>query len=129
MAGQFRQHSVTVLTGLLMLMAAALVDYATGPEISCGPLYLIPCAVLALVVGRAWGTFAAVACAVSVTIMREGFQHHFQGLLTPAMIWNLAMRFIFFEIFVLLLDRIRRDLSAQAATRNSSPAPDKNGHD
>jgi len=117
---QFRQHTVTIIFSFLLFGLAALVDYATGPQISCGPVYLIPCAALALVVGRGWGTIGALLCASSVTFFRGEFWHNPHALLSLTLIWNMAMRFIFFEIFVLLLDRIRRDLARENAKQNGS---------
>jgi hypothetical protein len=115
-----RQHRITVMAGFITLALVAFIDYIIGPEISCGPLYLIPCAVLALVVGRSWATIAALASALSVTLFGEGLENHFHSMLTATMMWNVAMRFIFFEIFVLLLDRIRRDLTSETNPRNGS---------
>ena len=117
LAREFRQNSVTVLASFLVLALVAWIDYATGPELSCGPLYLLPCAALALIVGRNWATLGAIASASSVTCFREGQTHHFHAWLSMLVVWNLAMRFIFFEIFVLLLARIRRELVPR-----SSPA-------
>jgi hypothetical protein len=111
LGGELRQHAVTVAASFLLLGLVALFDYATGPEISSGPLYLLPCAALALVAGRHWATVAAVATALSATLFREGSAHHYHLWLTGPTVWNLAMRFIFFEVFVLLLARIRCDLS------------------
>jgi len=93
------------------LAATVLIDYFTGPELTVGPLYLLPCAALALVVGRGWATIAAIFGAVAITIFRDGMTHHFHSLLSGFVVWNLFMRFIFFQVFVLLLDRIRRDLA------------------
>jgi hypothetical protein len=107
---QFRQHGVTIFASLVMFAAVITLDYLTGPEVSMGPFYLVPCGALALVVGRTWGTLAALVCAVSITVFRDGMTHNFHSLLSAVVIWNLAMRFIFFETFVLLLSRIRAEL-------------------
>ena len=37
------------------------------------------------------------------------------------MIWNLFMRFILFQVFVLLLDRIRVELATRSSAANSPP--------
>lgn len=110
---EFRQHAVTVVVGFLLLALVGLFDCLTGPNVSCGPLYLIPCMVLALVVGRKWATVGVLACTFSITLFREGSAHHYHAWLTVTAIWNMAMRFAFYEAFVLLLDRIRRDFNPQ----------------
>jgi hypothetical protein len=73
------------------------------------PFYLIPCALLALVVGPRWGTLAAFMCAISATLFsdpgpRSGHEGPFLVL------WNLAMRFLVFEVPVLLLARMRSEI-------------------
>jgi len=119
LAGQMLKHGFTISFSFSLMLAVCSFDYFTGPEISCGPLYLIPCGILALVVGRNWATIAAVGCAVSVTVLRDAPQHIHLAL-TLVTLWNTAMRFIFFEIFVLLLDRIRRDLGLRAQTSDAA---------
>lgn len=125
--GQFRQHGVTVMAAFTMLAFAAYFDYITGPEIACEPMYLIPCAVLALIVGRGWATVAAVVSAISVTVCCEVEAQHFQSFVSATVIWNVAMRFIFFEVVVLLLDRIRRDFNRQTHPRPESSPEQKTG--
>lgn len=118
MLGQWRHHGITILASFAFLAASVTLDYATGPEVSVGPIYLIPCAALALVVGRSWATIAAVLAVVSITICREGITHHFSNLFTGLVVWNVFMRFIFFEIFVLLLSRIRAEFHSPHVSGN-----------
>jgi hypothetical protein len=115
-----REHGVTVMAGMLLLGLVAWVDYATGPEVSCGPLYLLPCGALALVVGRSWATLAALTSALSITLLRDGVAHHFHTWVSPILAWNFTMRFILFELFALLLNRIRRELMVQAPPAKST---------
>jgi hypothetical protein len=119
---QFRHHAITILASLFLLAAIVFADYLSGPDISMGPFYLAPCAVLALVVGRGWGTIAVLLCTVSITCFRDVLSPHFHSMSKLVMFWNMSMRFIFFQIFVLLLARIRRDLTRtpDAAQRNLS---------
>jgi hypothetical protein len=112
LVGQMRQHGITLLASFLFLAAAVTVDYFTGPDVSIGPVYLIPCGVLALVVGRSWATIAAILCAVSITIFRDGMTGHFHSMMSGLVAWNLFMRFILFQVFVLLLDRIRLEIAS-----------------
>ena len=113
MKEQMRQHSITLFVSLLLWAAIAELDNVTGPEISVAPLYLIPCAMLALVVGRGWASVAALLNAIAITAIKftDGRTHHLDFLMAGVMIWNLFMRFILFQVFVLLLDRIRVELA------------------
>ena len=119
---QFRQHGITVLASFVLWGAIVWLDYVTGPEIIVGPLYLIPCAALALVVGRGWASVAAALSAIAITAIKfnDGRTHHFDYSTTGVMVWNLFMRFIFYQVFVLLLDRIRVELATRNSTSNAS---------
>ena len=116
---QFRQHGITLLVSFLLWAGIVWLDKITGPEISFGPLYLIPCGILALVVGRGWASVAALLNAIAITALKMSNNQisHPDLWLTGVLIWNLFMRFVFFQIFVLLLDRIRLEL----VTRSSEP--------
>jgi hypothetical protein len=78
------------------------------------------------VVGRGWASVAAVLNALVITFMRfnetraAGHLNFFS--MDAVLAWNFCMRFVFFEIFVLLLDRIRVELATRgSAANNSSP--------
>lgn len=121
---QIRQHDITIFASFLLWAAIVGLDKLTGPEITFGPLYLIPCATLALVVGRGWGSVVAALNAVAITFLRFGEIHaagHLNFSMEITLAWNLCMRFVFFEIFVLLLDRIRVELAARNSAANNSP--------
>ena len=106
----------SVLLGLV-----ATLDYCMGPLI-LGPFYLIPCATLTLVIGRRWGTLGAFCCALIVSLLRAADLSNALGLdpyraLEPGLfLWNLGMRFVFFEIFVILLGRIRIEINSSSTT-------------
>lgn len=122
--GQFQQHSITILASFLLWAATFWLDFLTGPEFTFGPLYLIPCATLALVVGRGWGSLAATLTAIAITYLRLGEIRnagHLNLTMEIALAWNLCMRFVFFEIFVLLLDRIRIELALRNSAANVAP--------
>lgn len=116
--GQLREHGITIFASFAFLLASGVFDYVTGPDVSVGPIYLIPCAALALVVGRSWATIGAFCAVVSITVCRAADTHHLSSLMTGLVLWNLAMRFIFFEVFVLLLSRIRAEIQTVPITGN-----------
>ncbi len=128
---ELQQHGITILAGFLLWAGIVWLDYLTGPEFIFGPLYLIPCATLSLVVGRGWASIAAAFTAIAITVLRFGEIRTLGQLnltLELALAWNLCMRFVFFEVFVLLLDRIRVELTARnnAATISQPVPPQKN---
>jgi len=113
---QFQHHSITIFASFLLWAAIVWLDHLTGPEFTFGPLYLIPCATLALVVNRGWASVAAASTAIAITVLRFGEIRALGQLnltMEIALAWNLCMRFVFFEVFVLLLDRIRVELIAR----------------
>jgi hypothetical protein len=119
---QVQQHGITILASFLLWAAIVELDNLTGPEISLGPLYLIPCATLALVVGRGWASVVAALNALAITAIKfnDGRTHHLDHLMMGVLVWNLLMRFVFYQVFVLLLDRIRVELAARNNTANAS---------
>jgi hypothetical protein len=122
---QIRQHGITISASFLVLAAIVGLDNLTGPEISLGPLYLIPCATLALVVGWGWASVAAMLNAVAITFLHFNETRaasHFNFSMDAVLAWNFCMRFVFFEIFVLLLDRIRVEFTTRNAVANTSLA-------
>jgi Sulfotransferase family len=104
------QNSVTIISNLLLLAGVIFFDYLSGPDVSVGPFYLLPCGFMALIVGLRWGTLTALLSALSITVCREAAKNHFQILLTGVVFWNASMRFVFFQVFVLLLNRIRLEM-------------------
>ncbi len=121
---QFNQHGITIAASFLVWTVIVGLDQFTGPEFTFGPLYLIPCATLALVVGRGWASVAAALTAIAITLLRFS-EVRLAGHLNPTMeiatAWNLCMRFVFFEIFVLLLDRIRVELTLRSNAATATP--------
>jgi hypothetical protein len=110
LATDFLENRVTVFASLLLLAGAAWFDYLTGPDVSVRPFYLLPCALTTLVVGIRWGTVMSFLSAMSIMCFLEGARNHFHLPFTGFVFWNIAMRFILFEIFVLLLNRIRLEI-------------------
>ena len=117
---EFRESPATVVASLLLLAGAAWFDYLTGPDVSVRPFYLIPCALTTLVVGIRWGTLMSLLSALCVTYFLEGARNHFHLPLTALLAWNVSMRFVLFEIFVLLLNRIRQEMLRTASGENPS---------
>src|SRR2546423_921470 len=86
-------------------------DWIDNPSLFCNPrftflpFYLMPIAVLTLVVNRRWGTVAAVIGSFVGPALLSRADTDFAGV--GIFIWNWIMRFVLLEIIVLLLDRVR----------------------
>ena len=93
-----------MLVSYAILAIVAVLDYLTGPHVSVAPFYLIPCAVLATVINRRWGTCAALIAAVSWSVVCSLEQNHTLGGVT---LWNCLMYFVLLQIVVILLSRIQ----------------------
>jgi len=104
---QFSNHSITILTSYSILAAVAGLDYLSGPDLTLAPFYLIPPAFLSLTISRRWGTFAALIAATLWSSIQsvERVGHVEWGLV----LWNSFMRFLVFQIVILLLDRVREE--------------------
>jgi hypothetical protein len=104
---QFRAHWITITASAAVMAIVALVDILTGPEVTLLPFYLIPCAALTLVVNYRWGTFAAAI----FTVIWGTIQAHQNPNLNlehwQTLFWDAGMRFVLFQIIVLLLNRVR----------------------
>jgi Sulfotransferase family len=127
---QIRQHGITLFTCFLLWAVIMGMDRLAGPEISLGPLYLIPCGILALVVGRGWASIFAVFNALAITFLRMNENRgagHLNFSMDAVLIWNIFMRFVLFEIFVLLLDRIRIEFTARNGAANAAAAKSESG--
>jgi hypothetical protein len=107
---QFANHWVTILVSCLMFILVAGIDFLTGPNVVLGPFYLIPCAGLTLILNRRWGTAAAALCALLLTALRVSW--HTAPPHLGLLLWNMAMRFLFYQIVVLLLDRVRIEIAS-----------------
>ena len=107
---QLSAHGITILTSYAVLAGVAVLDFLTGPDVTLAPFYLIPTAVLTLIVGRGWGTFAAAITAVFWSAM-QNFQLG-DSMASGIVLWNSIMRFLVFQIVILLLDRIRAETTS-----------------
>jgi hypothetical protein len=93
--------ALTTSTGLLALIAV--IDYATGPEATMAPFYLIPVLLIAFRINRFWGGL----CAAAAAIVWSGLQHQNNpgdaGM--GVLVWNSVMRYFYMHAVVLMMDR------------------------
>jgi len=109
---QFAENWVTVLASYGILANVAVLDYVTGPSVTLAPFYMIPCAVLTMVINRRWGTCAAVIAA-GIWALIQNLELNLG--MDAVMLWNFAMRFVFLETLVVLLSRIRVETVSESS--------------
>jgi hypothetical protein len=109
-----------VLFALIFLLLVIVADYLTGANVLMMGLYILPCMMMTLAMGSRWGTLFAVVCAVlGPLLQREDASYR------PLEIelWNTAMRFVMYEVVVLMIERVRRE----NILFNRTPPPDDSG--
>jgi hypothetical protein len=101
---------ITIATSCAVITGAVMLSTILPPDISLGPLFVFGCAIPTLVINRRWGTVAAIFCTVTMSITRVHL--HIELFHLSTFLWNIIMRFLYFEIFVLVFDCVRRQASA-----------------
>lgn len=101
---QFSENWATALVSYAILANVAALAYLAPAHVSVTPFYLIPCAVLTLVINGRWGTCAALIT-VGIWALTQALKLNF--VLNGVLLWNCVMHFVLLEIAVLLLSRIR----------------------
>jgi hypothetical protein len=115
---EFQAHRATMLISFVILAAVATADYYTGVAVSLMPFYVVPSALLTLVVGQRWGTFAAMTSAF-VWALLQNLDSPWINFSHPGIwFWDLFMRFMILEIIVVLLGRIRVEVVSQKASND-----------
>jgi hypothetical protein len=104
--GKFTENWAVVLACGLLFLTVAKLDLITDPHMSFLPLYLVPCIILTLMLNLGWGIAAALAGAITVSLIQyyTGPYHEVAKVFG----WNLGMRLVIFLFVTLLLDRIRK---------------------
>lgn len=103
-------HGVTILMSYAILVCVVALDYSTGPDVTMAPFYMVPSAILTLIVGRRWGIFSASLAVIFWSAIQSV---ELKGSLELGIVtWNSVMRFLVFLTVVLLLDRVRTEATS-----------------
>ncbi len=106
---QFFAHARLITVNVLLLAALMFIQFSSTlhsvPHFSLLPFYLIPCLWLTFKLDRRWGALLASLAALLPPLLRHAFDPDFLPL--EITLWNMVMRFILFQIVVVLADRIR----------------------
>jgi len=119
LAEDFTANRFTVLTSGFVITAAVALRMLLPSELSLAPLFVFGCVFPTLVINRRWGTMAALLCAVALSITKIHIHH--APIHMTSFLWNAAMRFLFFEFYVLLFDGLRIMARDSSGTDDSLP--------
>lgn len=114
---EYAVHRITVLASCSLVCAATGLRDFIGGAWGLGPLFVLACAAPTLIISRQWGTFVAVFCALAASLTRMPVQ--FDAISEFIFLWNLLMRFLFFEFFVLVSDFVRVGMGKPSDTSSS----------
>ena len=110
---------LTVLIGLLLVLAVAALDYVTGYEVSASIFYLIPVSYVTWYAGCSHGMLVAVISAAMWGIVAHAAGARDSTPLIP--VWNSAVRLGFFAVTAGLLGELSRTYqTAQAMAHTDS---------
>jgi hypothetical protein len=112
---QFAMHWVPIMLSWAILAGAATLHYVSNPHMVFTPFYLIPCAMLTLTINWRWGTVVALAAAVAGPLVQRTLDPAYEPF--EVVVWNSLMRFLLYLMFVLLLDRVRLEITAPAGSK------------
>ncbi len=101
------------LSGILLVAILGLTDFVTGYEISFSIFYLAPVAFVTWFAGKRAGLTVALLSAIVWMAADVVAGHSFSHILVP--LWNTSVRFGFFIVTVLLLNKLHIIFYQQAA--------------
>jgi sulfotransferase family protein len=107
---EWSEHWITILASFTVLGGLAVVHSLADPRFTFLPFYLVPCGILTLVINRRWGTVAAFLSSFIGPALLSQADPDFARY--GVFFWNCAMRFLLLQIVVLLLDRVRVEMSS-----------------
>lgn len=115
---EFLANKATILLSTLILTLVALADYLTGVAVTLTPFYIVPAAIMTLVINQRWGTLAAAASAI-VWAFIQNVENPDVNFSHPGVyLWDIFMRFLVVQGFVLLLERIRLETRSKKKLTN-----------
>jgi hypothetical protein len=117
---QLALHWMTVVIAWSMLLGAVALHYFSNPHMVFIPFYLVPCAMLTLMLNRRWGIVAALAAATLGPLVQRIGDSDYAPF--SVWVWNSSMRFVVYLMFILLLDRMRLELGPGRGSKANKQA-------
>ena len=95
-----------IMLAVMFLLLVVTIDYFSGIYALMTGLYIIPCMIMTLALNWRWGTVFAVVCAVLGPVLQRP-DPAYQSV--DIQFWNTVMRFVMYEMVVLMIERVRRE--------------------
>ena len=121
-----------IILNFVFLGLVAAFDYATGYEVLVTLLYLIPIISASILIGRNWGIFFSVLCALTIGLINLSGHAYSSGIIA---VWNGFMILGVFLVIAIVItglkeSRIKEKYLATFPTFNPSPVveTDLNGN-
>jgi hypothetical protein len=109
MVRDFKRHWQTILVAAGLLALVGFIHIHSNPHLMFLPFYIIPCALVALVVNNRCATLFVMIASIIPPIIQYDADSDYRS---PAVfVWNLVCRFILVEIVILTLGRIRLEFN------------------
>lgn len=116
---------VILMSFLLFCGLAGLQSYLnthSNLHLSFNVFYLIPCLWLTLTLDRRWGAMTGTTAAIISPLLRHLQMPEMMPL--EVTLWNVVMRFILFQIIIILVDRIyRQNIFSKEDPAGKTPVP------
>ena len=96
---------------LFFIIALAVIDHATGYEVSFSIFYIMPLAFATWYVGLSRGMLLSIFSTMAWLIVDRTSGHHYSQAFIP--FWNAGVRFVFFILIVRLLATVRSQLERE----------------
>jgi hypothetical protein len=103
---QLQRHWKVLLASLVWIVCLAQVPLRTNPHLMFAPFYLVPCIFMAWRTDRRLASLVAFVSAFGGPLLFYYGNPFFAPL--SVILWNGLMRYIVFQIVVVLFDRVRR---------------------
>jgi hypothetical protein len=103
---QMQHHWPAFLASLVWVVCIAQLPLVTDPHLMFAPFYLVPCVFMALRTERKLASLVAFISAFGGPLLFYWGNPYFTPL--SVILWNSFMRFMIFQIVVVLFDRVRR---------------------
>lgn len=110
---EFLANKITVVLSLLLLAGLLTAHHLIGFAVSLMPFYIVPSALLTLVINRRWGTLCAAVSTLAWAALQMADNPIVNSSHVMVWLWDAFMRFLLVEMVVLLLDRIRLETRSE----------------
>jgi len=109
-----QSRTLIVISGAVLVLGLGILDAVTGYEVGLSVFYLAPICLVTWFAGRGPGLLIAVASAITWLTADIAAGHAFSHVAIS--VWNATIRFGFFGVTLIILNRFHLVIEAQAKT-------------